>query len=173
MSDVEQLVKRGLRKAQENGRPYVRFIHGTRLRVQGKQRLGRSVVRGEGPCLATPNGTTITITPSLTTAGVTNNPNQCRENCSTPMQTCQRNPSLQWTRQIGIGASERPVLVIESPSCLSHAGGCHALGCLPCGLHLLARRLNDWAPVHQSIAGPVIFGLRRIAGMHQLYLETS
>jgi hypothetical protein len=43
----------------------------------------------------------------------------------------------------------------------------------PCGLHLLARRLNDWAPVHQSIAGPVIFGLRRIAGMHQLYLETS
>jgi hypothetical protein len=47
----------------------------------------------EGPCLATPNGTT--ITPSLTTAGVTNNPNQCRENCSTQMQTCQRNCSLQ------------------------------------------------------------------------------
>src|SRR2546421_4647285 len=32
---------------------------------------------------------------------------------------------------------------------------------------------NDWAPVHESIAGPVIFVLRRISGMHQLYLETS
>jgi hypothetical protein len=32
---------------------------------------------------------------------------------------------------------------------------------------------NDWAPVHESSAGPVIFDLRRISGMHQLYLETS
>jgi hypothetical protein len=32
---------------------------------------------------------------------------------------------------------------------------------------------NDWAPVRKSIAGPVIFGLRRMSGMHQLYVEIS
>jgi len=30
---------------------------------------------------------------------------------------------------------------------------------------------NDWAPVHQGIAGPVIFAMRRMSGTHQLYVE--
>jgi hypothetical protein len=32
---------------------------------------------------------------------------------------------------------------------------------------------NDWAPVHQGIAGPVIFVSRRMTGTHQLYVEIS
>jgi hypothetical protein len=32
--------------------------------------------------------------------------------------------------------------------------------------------LNDWAPVHESIAGPVIFAMRRMSGTHQFYIET-
>ncbi len=32
---------------------------------------------------------------------------------------------------------------------------------------------NDWAPVHQGIAGPVIFVLRRMSGTNQLYVEIS
>jgi len=30
---------------------------------------------------------------------------------------------------------------------------------------------NDWAPVHQGIAGPVIFAMRGMSGTHQLYVE--
>ena len=35
------------------------------------------------------------------------------------------------------------------------------------------RSSNDWAPVHESIAGPVIFAMRRMSGTHQFYIETS
>ena len=43
----------------------------------------------QGPCRTTPSGTT--ILPSLTTAGVTNDPRQCMQNCSAQLQTCQQN----------------------------------------------------------------------------------
>jgi hypothetical protein len=33
------------------------------------------------------------------------------------------------------------------------------------------QKIMKWAPVHQGIAGPVIFGLRRISGTHQLFVE--
>jgi hypothetical protein len=38
---------------------------------------------------STPSGTT--ILPTLTTAGVTNDPRQCMQNCSVQLQTCQQN----------------------------------------------------------------------------------
>ena len=44
MADVEQLVRHSLRKAQENGRPYVMFIHGHSTSRPG-QTTARSVVR--------------------------------------------------------------------------------------------------------------------------------
>jgi len=31
--------------------------------------------------------------------------------------------------------------------------------------------LNDWAPVHRGIAGPLIFVSRRMSGRHQFYVE--
>jgi len=43
----------------------------------------------QGPCRSTPSGTT--ILPSLTTAGITNDPRQCLQNCSAQLQTCQQN----------------------------------------------------------------------------------
>jgi hypothetical protein len=43
----------------------------------------------QGPCRSTPSGTT--ILPSLTTAGITNDPRQCVQNCSAQLQTCQQN----------------------------------------------------------------------------------
>jgi hypothetical protein len=45
MNDVEELVKRSLQKAQENGRPYVMFVHGYSTSRPG-QTTARSVVRG-------------------------------------------------------------------------------------------------------------------------------
>jgi hypothetical protein len=44
-ADVEQRVQNALRKAQENGRPYVMFIHGHSTSRPG-QTTARSVVRG-------------------------------------------------------------------------------------------------------------------------------
>ena len=38
---------------------------------------------------------------------------------------------------------------------------------------LRAATSKDWAPVHESIAGPVIFAVRRISGIHQRNVETS
>lgn len=45
MADVEQLVRDSLRKAQENGRAYVMFVHGHSTSRPG-QTTARSVVRG-------------------------------------------------------------------------------------------------------------------------------
>ncbi len=45
MADVEQLISHSLRKAQENGRPYVMCIHGHSTSRPG-QTTARSVVRG-------------------------------------------------------------------------------------------------------------------------------
>lgn len=45
MADVEQLIRDSLRKAQENGRPYVMFVHGYSTSRPG-QTTARSVVRG-------------------------------------------------------------------------------------------------------------------------------
>jgi hypothetical protein len=36
----------------------------------------------------------------------------------------------------------------------------------------LNRFQRDWAPVHSSIAGPVIFAMRRDSELHQLSVET-
>jgi hypothetical protein len=44
MADVEQLIRHSLRKAQENGRPYVMFVHGWSTSRPG-QTTARSVVR--------------------------------------------------------------------------------------------------------------------------------
>ena len=44
MWDVEQLIRDSLRKAQENGRPYVMFVHGSSTSRPG-QTTARSVVR--------------------------------------------------------------------------------------------------------------------------------
>ena len=45
MADVEQLITHSLRKAQDNGRPYLMFIHGHSTSRPG-QTTARSVVRG-------------------------------------------------------------------------------------------------------------------------------
>jgi ABC transporter substrate binding protein len=44
MADIEQLIRESLRKAQENGRPYVMFMHGHPTSRPGKT-TARSVVR--------------------------------------------------------------------------------------------------------------------------------
>jgi hypothetical protein len=49
MADVEQLIRHSLRKAQENGRPYVMFIHGQSTSRPGRT-TARSVVRGFRNC---------------------------------------------------------------------------------------------------------------------------
>lgn len=45
MNDIESLVRHSLKNAQENGRPYVMFIHGHSTSRPG-QTTARSVVRG-------------------------------------------------------------------------------------------------------------------------------
>ena len=47
----------------------------------------------QGPCRSTPSGTT--ILPSLTTAGITNDPRQCMQNCSAQLQACQQSCAFQ------------------------------------------------------------------------------
>ena len=42
MGDVERLVKERLRDAQQNGRPYLMFIHGWSTSRPGRRRLARS-----------------------------------------------------------------------------------------------------------------------------------
>jgi len=44
MADVEQLIRHSLRKARENGRPYLMFVHGHSTSRPG-QTTARSVVR--------------------------------------------------------------------------------------------------------------------------------
>jgi dTDP-4-amino-4,6-dideoxygalactose transaminase len=44
MADVEQLIRHSLHKAQENGRPYLMFVHGHSTSRPG-QTTARSVVR--------------------------------------------------------------------------------------------------------------------------------
>lgn len=41
----------------------------------------------QGPCRSTASGTK--ILPPLTTAGISNDPRQCMQNCSAQLQTCQ------------------------------------------------------------------------------------
>ena len=50
---------------------------------------------------------------------------------------------------------------------------CHVIRPMIRGNRYAGIHSNDWAPVRKSIAGPVIFGLRRMSGMHQLYVEIS
>ncbi len=45
MADVEELIRRSLREAQENGRPRLMFVHGHSTSRPGRK-TARSVVRG-------------------------------------------------------------------------------------------------------------------------------
>jgi hypothetical protein len=47
----------------------------------------------QNSCIATINGTT--IIPSMTTVGVTTDPNKCSTNCNSQLTQCQRNCVLQ------------------------------------------------------------------------------
>ncbi len=47
----------------------------------------------QNTCIATVNGTT--VIPSVTTVGVTTDPNRCVSNCSSQQQQCQRNCALE------------------------------------------------------------------------------